>query len=263
MINLREAKILVEHKLNYNKIKKANELNAVASFYKWQTQLGKEPYKKSFGPHPGRQLAIQQSAIAIDEHYHSGKKFTKIGFGDSILKLTQHKITAVDPLLNFALSGSGSPDMQAIAEALYPVLENFGYTQPDAVVLGTLGGNPLLSYQDYEYVCAEATIAFKKIRELFPYAKIILYGIPPVYDVYATHYAAEFNGFLMSLVTGDSNSCYVDLYFRFAGPLRIFPEMKMFPTSENSMDGVHLTGKAIIEFNDCLERAAVPGVFLV
>lgn len=263
MITFNEAKVLINHKLNYKKIREANKVNLVASVYKWQHQLGVEPYKRQFGPHPGIVASVNASAVNIEAHYNSGKKFNAIGFGDSILKLTQHKLTAIDPLLNFALSGSGSPDMAAIAEALMPTLENFGYTQPDTVVLGTLGGNPLLSHQDYEYIRAEALFTFRKIRQLFPFAKIVVYGIPPIFDVYATHYANDFNMYLLTLTTQDGNSCYVDLYFRFAGPLSLWPQMKMIPSSDYSLDGVHLTGKAIIEFDKCLNRAMSPSVFTV
>ena len=263
MITINEAQILLNHWLHYKQIKEANEKNLLLSIYKWQAQLGVEPYKHQFGPHPGIPIAIQQAQHNIEEFYHSGKKFTTIGFGDSILKLTQYSLTSVDPLLNFGLSGSGSPDFAAIAEALLPTLENFGYSQPDAVIVGTFGGNPLLSYQDFEYVRAEAKFAFQKIRSLFPYAKIIVYGIPPVFDDYATHYADEFNKFLLTLVVADGNACYVDLYFRFAGPLSIWPQMKMLPDTDTSSDGIHLTGKAIIEFDRCLRRAVAPGVMLV
>lgn len=263
MLTFKEIKILVKHKLQYKNIRRANETNMVASALKWQQQLGRTPYQHQFGPHPGIKLTVQQAQQNIEEFYHSGKKFTTIGFGDSILKLTQYSLTSVDPLLNFGLSGSGSPDFAAIAEALLPTLENFGYSQPDAVIVGTFGGNPLLSYQDFEYVRAEAKFAFQKIRSLFPYAKIIVYGIPPVFDDYATHYADEFNKFLLTLVVADGNACYVDLYFRFAGPLSIWPQMKMLPDTDTSSDGIHLTGKAIIEFDRCLRRAVAPGVMLI
>lgn len=263
MITINEGRILFNHWLHYKEIREANEKNLLLSAYKWQQQLGVEPYKHQFGPHPGIQLVVQQAQKNIEEFYHSGKKFTTIGFGDSILKLTQNKITAVDPLLNFALSGSGSPDFAVIAEALLPALENFGYSQPDTIVVGTFGGNPLLSHQDFDYIRAEAKFAFRKIRELFPFSKIIVYGIPPIFDDYATHYANEFNTNLLTLVVADGNACYIDLYYRFAGPLSLFPLMKMYPSPDTSVDGIHLAGKAIIEFDKCLHRGKALGVTVV
>lgn len=263
MLTLREGKTLFDHWLHYKDIKKANEKNMLMSAYKWQVQLGAEPYKHQFGPHPGLKDSVDESKKNIAEFYYSGRKFKVVGFGDSILKLTQYKLNALDPLLNFALSGSGSPDMAAIAEALYQDLENCGYTFPDAVYLGTLGGNPLLSHQDFEYIRSEAAFAFKKIRELFPHTKIVVYGIPPIFDAYATHYANEFNQFLLTIVMADGNACYVDLYFRFAGPLSLWPQLKMFPSPDDSIDGIHLTGKAILEFDKCLQRAIAPGVVVV
>lgn len=266
MISWNEFKILVQHKKNYKKIEQANKVNAIASLLKWNLQLGKEPYKTGFPVHPMQRSLVEASKETIREFaaYRKPGVPTTLGFGDSILAFTKHDITnVIHPDLNFALPGAASSNFRWVMEQLYPTLQQHGLADPQHIVLGTFGGNALLSGQDYEVIKMEARECFQAFRANFKFAKLIVYGIPPVFDVYATHYAADFNRYLISLVTLDRNACYVDLYARFAGPLSLWPALKLLPTPNFSGDGVHLTGKGIIEFGKALEKAKEPGRMLV
>lgn len=84
---------------------------------------------------------------------------------------------------------------------------------------------------------------------MYPNAKIILGGLPPVYDVYVNTVKIEFTNHLLSLVNTDSNSCLVILEKHFAGLFGVFPKI------DYSSDGVHFAGKGIIEYDKLMNEA--------
>ncbi len=114
-----------------------------------------------------------------------------------------------------------------------------------------------MSYQDFEEIKQEASLAFRGLRAMFPEAKIIVYGLPPVYDVYANIFAIEFEKFMIQEVKDDKNAAFLVLRLRFA-------DNSGLPTIKYSSDGVHLRGNAIPILDKMISEAKTlpPGTVL-
>lgn len=241
------AQILIQAKLKERETKKLFNLSRAQNIAKWTTIANISPHYNSYPLRP-------DYSSFLDKYKHNIESIDRpvdtIAYGDSILDFTRDKLTAIDNKLNFAVAGFGSPNMVKMALDLDDILtKHLIKNQIKYVVLGCFGGNPLLSHQDFELVKHEAKSAFLKLRTLYPTAKFIVYGLPPVYDIYATINAPTFELFMIDLAIKDGNAIFLPLQKKFAGLFGIFPKI------EYSNDTVHLTGSGIIRFDELLNQA--------
>ena len=244
---INRALILIEAAKMQKEIKSNHDRMKNISIIKASIQNGMEPTKNGF-PNYMKQTETIDKFINNINHYKSNNdinKPTMIGFGDSLLDFTRKDLTILDNDLNFGQAGSGSPNFTTTALTLLPLLKGINISH---VLAGCFGGNPLLSYQDIEICKQEATNAFKSLRQMFPNSKLLIYGLPPVYDKYVILHKIEFESHMMELVNDDYNSCYIS-FQKQAGLFGIFPRITY------SSDGVHFIGKGKIEFNNLIEKA--------
>lgn len=172
-----------------------------------------------------------------------GSKVT-ISFGDSMLDMAREQMTEID--FNFNISGSWHFHMQEVAEALAHIV-NSKYVV-EHVIIGTLGGNPLLSMQDVDITIRKSVLCLNVIRKLFPLAKVIVYGLPPTVSAHLIEKHIEFESAIIGWVFGDKNSIMVPLN-------RGFGKNMFISDSNTSADGTHFNKSGAIKCNDCFRRA--------
>lgn len=171
-----------------------------------------------------------------------------ISFADSLMDFPRNKICSVPERNNFSMAGSWSHHMGDMASLLQPILEEnkvpVGY-----VVVGCLGGNPLLVCQEFHSVISEAVLALEKIRKLFPYAKMIVYGLPPCFNIWAMMHHFDFEKIVYNWVRQDGNAVFLPLQSKFGGFMGLIPRIEM------SVDGVHFSRKGVMIFDKLLNKA--------
>jgi len=241
------AKILIQAKIHEKETKDLFALSRAQNIAKWAAIANVSPYVSSYPMRPDYPSFLDKYKHNI-ETTNSGTD--TIAFGDSLLDFTRDQLTAIKEKFNFAVAGFGSPNMLQMAVDLDLTLgDNMIKNQVKYVILGCLAGNPLLSHQDLEYAKIEARNAFIKIRSLYPTAKFIVYGLPPVYDLYVNLCAPQFESYMIDLIMKDGNATYLLLQKKFAGAFGIFPKI------DYSKDTVHFNGNGIIRFDKLLNEA--------
>jgi hypothetical protein len=172
-----------------------------------------------------------------------------IAFGDSLLDLPRNKLRSVPARLNFSICGSWANHMSQMAADIRPALKEAGiYDSVKYVVVGSLGGNPLLMRQPVEQTITHSLAALDSIRRLYPAARIIVYGIPPTTSLYVNMNALPFEAALCKWVLADRDSVLLPLQRKFAGWLGLYPKAVM------SVDGIHFSSQGIIEFDGLIEE---------
>ncbi|TFH40445.1 MAG: hypothetical protein E4G96_07500 [Chrysiogenales bacterium] len=176
-------------------------------------------------------------------------KSDTIAFGDSLLDLTRKRLNAVHPGLNFSTSGSWAHHMARMAADVRPALKRAGiYGSIKYVIVGSLGGNPLLMRQPVDVTIAHSLEALDAIRRLYPAARIIVFGIPPTVSMYVNLNAPAFEAALYRWVLADRDAVMLPLQRQFAGMLGLFPKAIM------SVDGVHFSRQGTVTFDQLLEK---------
>lgn len=236
------SKTLLEAYLHRDEFSKNQRMNKTVSLVKYQILFGKEPNKGNF-PITCDYESTRNFFLSGIDSAPSGSDTILIG--DSLSDFTRNQLSCVRPELNFAKAGQGSSYYIKIAQDIEPALTKLTIKN---VILECFG-NEFLGYFHIDAIKAHVDIAFSVIRKLFPQAKIILSGLPPVYDLYTNIHKLEFHQYLLDLVLNDENSVLVLLQKKFAGAFGIFPRI------EYSQDGVHLAGQAIIEYDQLLNEA--------
>lgn len=241
------------------------KINKGLSLTKYFAEQGIDP-KRSVGdpaafPGIAQRLAGFTAAIsqyAKDHQTGVEPKDVHIQIGDSISDFMRGKSVNVDPRLNFGMAGSCSPHFAYTARALAPVLAAANL-RVQTLTIGCFMGNALLGYQDYAYAQQDAADALKVIRTLWPTARVEVYGMPPVFDPYATHWQGTAREFFKAWVSNDGNAVYIDLLASFGGGF-----LGLFPRAQMSVDGVHLTPDAVEQFDGLIRygRSAPPGSVL-
>lgn len=236
------AKTLFEAYLHRDEFSKAHRLNKTVSLVKYQTLFGKEPNRGMF--------PITCDYDKTRDFFLSGIGSAPSGsdtilIGDSLSDFTRNQLSCVRPELNFAKAGQGSSYYIRIVQDVAPALVNLDVKH----VIIECFGNEFLGYFHVDTIKAHADSVFAVVRGLFPKARIILGGLPPVYDLYTNIHKNEFHQYLLDLVLNDENSVLVLLQKQFAGAFGVFPKI------EYSSDGVHLAGQAIIEYDKLLNEA--------
>ncbi|HOT46163.1 MAG TPA: hypothetical protein PLM53_15740 [Spirochaetota bacterium] len=172
-----------------------------------------------------------------------------IAFGDSLLDLTRTKLHSVPDRLNFSISGSWAHHMARMAADMRPALERAGIINSVRyVVVGSLGGNPLLMRQPADVTITHSLAALDAVRRLYPSARIIVFGIPPTVSTYVNITAVSFEAALYRWVRADRDAVLLPLQRKFAGWLGLYPKAVM------SVDGVHFSGQGSLEFDRLIEN---------
>lgn len=199
--------------------------------------------------HPAHIQRVQEySKVLVDTR---SEKFDTIGFGDSLLdnKYSRQYMSELNTKRNFAVGGAWSNHIIQMAEDLFPILMvNKIYQKIEHVVIGSLGGNPLLQKQPVDVVIEKSIEALTRFRRLFPVQRLIIYGIPPTVLVYATMNAYPYEAAMYKWVMNDMNSVYLPLQKKFANGAFIFPKAIM------SADGVHMSPVGVTEFDELIGK---------
>lgn len=255
---LRKIYALIQTALLRRKIRKAQAATKDFSLLKFMTQQG-EPTRKSVGDpsmFPGIETRIGQYKDAIQRYAKaegaskSNPKAVVAGVGNSLMDFLRGSSIQIDDRINFGLAGACSPHMLYVMRALAPALAEAGLIVR-AIVIGCLKGNALLGHQDYDAAEADCKEALDGARALWPGARMIVYGMPPVWDVYAMIYQQTSREKFQAWVKADTDAVYLDILKRFAGP------WGLFPTLEDSLEGVHMTPAAKVEFDNMVGDALV------
>lgn len=252
---LRKLYAILKTRLLRAKIRKAQREVKALSLVKFITQEG-IPTRKSVGDpqqFPGIDTRIRDFKTQITDYAKSVKatkskpKAVVIGIGDSLMDFFRGSSINIDDRLNFGVAGTCSPHMLYIMKAVAPMLADAGLVVR-AVVIGCLKGNALLGHQDYDSAEADCKEALDGARSIWP-CRIIVYGLPPVWDVYAMLYQETSREKFKEWISRDSDSVYLDILKRFSGP------WGLFPTVEDSLEGVHMTDEAKVEFDNMISEA--------
>lgn len=250
MTILQRATILFDAWRNRKNIEEAHSTMREVSIAKWFMLTGIQPKKGDYPlpPNYGTQLLLRLGWIddfkKFADMLPEKVKHTLL-IGDSLSDFARKELTSVDTRLNLAMAGQASSFYDAILRDTAKALEEIEIKY----LIIECWGNELLSYFDLEDVKFHVARTINKARSMYPNAKLIIAGLPPVYDVYVNIVKVEFTQHLMNLVNQDSNACLVLLEKHFAGSFGIFPKI------EFSSDGVHFSGDGIILFDKLLEQA--------
>lgn len=168
-----------------------------------------------------------------------------INFGDSLTDLSRKYLSdEIDGI--FSISGSWSNHMAQMAREIRPYLVG---KVVDYVTVGTLGGNPLLIYEEFNHVVDEAYKALNEIRTLYSGQKMIVYGLPPVFNINATLKSYDFCIKMLEWCV-KNGAVYVDLHKQMGSGF-----LNLFPTVQWSSDGVHFTPSGARKFAKLINRA--------
>lgn len=171
-------------------------------------------------------------------------------FSDSFAAFLADDLELVFPkLFNFGQPGNGWPGFAATAEALRP------YTGEAEALLVGCGGNGALYGQTINRLLNEQRNGLDRIRAAYPVAKILIYGWPPVYDLYTASIAPIVEADAEIWTKADHNAVFLPLQKHFAGLFGIFPRLAY------SSDGVHAGPYGAARFVSLVKRAlqAPPG----
>lgn len=207
----------------------------------------REPPIGPYVEHPLHKQRLIQYAKNVQEVKASD--IDTIAFGDSLIDIPRNDWTQINEKVNFAISGSWANHMQQMAVEISPILKMKGI-EPKNVIIGTLGGNPLLAYQNVDATISISINCLDKIRELFPSAKIIVYGLPPVYNAWATKYSLKFEGKMYEWVNKDVNAVFIPIFSNFGSGV-----LYSTPNIQNSSDGVHLSNTGVVKLDKLFKRA--------
>ncbi len=197
-----------------------------------------------------RGIPVHREYLArFTANLRNAPKGDTIAFGDSLLDLTRKKLRSVPDSLNFSICGSWANHMAQMASEMRPPLERAGiYRSVRFVIVGSLGGNPLLMRQPVDLTVKHSLAALDAIRRLYPSARIIVFGIPPTVSLYVNSNSIAYETALYRWVLADRDAVLLPLQRRFAGWLGLYPKAVM------SVDGVHFSGRGTVEFDRLLEK---------
>ncbi len=172
-----------------------------------------------------------------------------IAFGDSLLDMTRKKLHSVPDSLNFSICGSWAHHMAQMAADIRPALKEAGIMKSVRyVVVGSLGGNPLLMRQPVNVTIDQSLAALDTVRRLYPSVRIIVFGIPPTVSIYVNTNAVAFEAALYRWVLADRDAVLLPLQRQFAGWLGLYPKAVM------SVDGIHFSERGTREFDKLIEK---------
>lgn len=211
------------------------------------SELNLQSNKNAYNPpsYPFFEKKVQDYIDHIEIYLPTTKK-VHINFGDSITDLARRFLPDIDGI--YSLSGSWSNHVYDMIRALTPVIYQEGI-DVGKVSIGTLIGNPLLVYSNYDEALADAIKTLNLCRETFENAQMVVYGIPPVFNLWATEHSIELDLTYQKWCDWN-NAKFISLRDHFGSGL-----LKIFPTMKYSSDGIHLSPQAAIKLNALLRDA--------
>ncbi len=177
------------------------------------------------------------------------KKSIDIAFGDSIIDLIRERLKEIPQDHNFSIAGSLHSHMLQMIKDLEEYLVQLNVR---SVLIGTLGGNSFLGGMPFEETKQKSLEVLNYLRKVFPVARIIVYGLPPVANIHASLNHFAFDQALYQWVLNDVNSVFMPLQKKFAGNSSVFLPQ---PNPEMSNDTVHLSELGAFEFNKLVKAA--------
>lgn len=230
---------------NKKEYEKAHE-RAIASSFIFHALFSSNPPPDITVTHPAMGVRVKMFKEELAKL--SKVKPITVNFGDSLTDLSRKYIDSIDGI--FSISGSWHYHMSQTAEAMQPEINEHNV---ENVVVGCLGGNPFLLYQDLSVTTVKSLKALDDIKAIFPNRKFIVYGLPPTYNLHLTETTYSFDA---SLINWCKNNGGVFISLKgFGGFFGLFPKTKW------SNDGVHFTPKGARRFSKAVETAksATPG----
>jgi len=208
--------------LNLREYKKNIKVSIFSSIYLFLSNDGLDKRTDKALPHP-------LNSVRLPKYFEEVSKLPfgcNVSFGDSLVDLSREQMDIFDGIFN--ISGQWAEHtMQTIMDLCEVLL----LKQPKNIGIGCLGGNPMLVYQNYEYVKRTTIECLDYLRIKFPYANIIVYGCPPNYSINVTRHAIEYEE-LVKNWTINNSAKFISLYELLKG---------FFPKAKHSSDGIHLT----------------------
>ena len=195
-------------------------------------------------------------------HYRRVEEFTKlikywkkdksvtINFGDSLTDLSRPQMSRIHNAV-FSISGSWSHHMEQMALDLSEPLNEM--VKVKNISIGCLGGNPLLGYQNFDMVVADSIKCLDTVRNLYKDSRIVVYGLPPAFNLHVARNTWDFDLKLIEWVGKDSNARFISLKDLFGQGWG-----KLFPSIRYSSDGVHFNPDGAARFSSYLERNFQP-----
>lgn len=225
---------------NKNQYKKNINLSIKTSII---TQLLSDNFDKSANctKHPLHDIRLYQYLNMMKNWIP--EKAVNINFGDSLTDMSKKQIERYHNLV-LSISGSWAHHIQQMIEDTSDCLKKF---KVQNISIGCLGGNPLLVYQNFDEVVRDTISCLNKLRQLYPNSRIIVYGLPPVYNIHVNQNTYQFDSILNDWVEKDINSRFVNLKARFGTGWG-----KLFPSCEWSSDGVHFNTEGACIFSELI-----------
>jgi hypothetical protein len=200
------------------------------------------------GDYPSHLINCQKNFIDYAKNKMKSDKDRTILFGDSIAAQAKDYISnVVDPRLNFALGGMRAGHMEQLLKDMLPLFKAANFV-PNVIVVGTPDGNGLLQHYEIGIVKVACLSLFNALREAYPTARIICYGIPFTIVDYVIQHFKEYELNVYNWVRNDKNSVMLPLVHDFVETNHIM--MK----ADYSSDGVHLTPKGQILLGGLIQR---------
>lgn len=203
-----------------------------------------------FPDHPGHAETMLKNLFMIQDFSVNPLReaHPTLGIHDSLIKLRAEQCTSVD--LPCGMSGAGGSQYIRLMRDVKLVLDQYKIN-PGFLVLGCVIGNMLLNRYSWGQCVSEFQAVYAEARTLWPDAKIILYGLPPVFDEYLTQHTWQAEQLMIGKVASDvkagNNAVYVSLKKMSIGGI--------WPRTKLSSDGVHLTATGFIRFDRLLNEA--------
>lgn len=233
------------------KIKQNLKIDEVLSIIKDNMQSGITPVTSFGDPRnfPNIQKHLDECKINIENYakLHNASPENQvevcIGVGDSIMDFFRNHSSNIPNEMNFGFAGSFAIVNTYVIEYLAPILAQ-NNLKVTTVVLGCLIGNFLLGHGDFDAGCRDATDTMRTARVNWPSARLIVYSMPPVFDIYAMKFQIPaFMFFVNHIRNVDNNAVYLDIWHSFAGPFGIFPKASC------SIDGIHMSPESQFIFD--------------
>lgn len=202
------------------------------------------------GPYPQHPFFSERATQFTQEilTYKGPTSNLSINFGDSLVDMWRDRFTSIN--IPMSVGGMHHYQMLQMAQVIKPILDARKLV-PKYIMIGTLGGNPLLQHQEINSVIQKSIDCLNGLRILWPnpQIKMIVYGLPPVIALYATIHSLEFEAAIYKWVVSDPNSVFIPMFKSFAGKWGIYP--KTWCTA----DGVHLSPVGQVMLDERFERA--------
>lgn len=227
----------LETSLNKDEYKQLNKTGALLAFLLEMTKGKTED--SPLVDHPYHNEKFKKYNANIDSYIRgNGKKDGSICFGDSLFDIPREKYTAIKEKMNFSVSGSWSHHIVKMQNDVSVILNSYQIV-PAQVYVGSMLGNPLLSYQTSETSVKEAIACLNNTRRLFPTSRITILGLPPAYNmnIVRNRFYCELS--LLKWAVDDLNANYLEIRSK------LKPTFGILPNVQYSSDGVHFTPKSV------------------